>query len=286
MRHQSCVTSHAKTHPLWVVPTSITERLQLTIMREVAAITGGAAGLGKGYVRQFTSDGYDVIFCDVDETLGKEVAEEFNATFVKVDVTQPSEVEAFFDRVKSDFGRLDVLINNAGVVRGGVPTHQFPVEDFQFVTSVNTNGAFYVAKYGVKLIVDCGNGGRIVNMASCCSSGATIGARNGLTAYKMSKHAVVGLTQTMALEYAKYGIRVNAVAPARVETEMVARWTVEAKLTDEEIAVLAADNPLEVAFGRMIQVEDVAGIVAFLCSDKAKWINGAVIPVDGGYHCS
>merc|ERR1711935_743065 len=249
-----------------------------TIMREVAAITGGAAGLGKGYVRQFTSDGYDVIFCDVDETLGKEVAEEFNATFVKVDVTQPSEVKAFFDRIKSDFGRLDVLINNAGVVRGGVPTHQFPVEDFQFVTSVNTNGA--------KLIVDSGNGGRIVTMASCCASGATIGARNGLTAYKMSKHAVVGLTQTMALEYAKYGIRVNAVAPARVETEMVAKWTVEAKLTDEEIAVLAADNPLEVAFGRMIQVEDVAGIVAFLCNDKAKWINGAVIPVDGGYHCS
>merc|ERR1712106_863772 len=121
---------------------------------------------GKGYVRQFTSDGYYVIFCDVDET-------------------QPSEVEAFFDRVKSDFGRLDVLINNAGVVRGGVPTHQFPVEDFQFVTSVNTNGAFHVAKYGVKLMVDCGNGGRIVNMASCCASGATIGARNGLTAYKM-----------------------------------------------------------------------------------------------------
>merc|ERR1711935_322582 len=268
-----------------LVSTFITKRRQLTIMREVAAITGGAAGLGKGYVKQFTSDGYDVVFCDVDETLGQEVAEEFNATFVKVDVTQPSEVEAFFDRIKTDFGRLDVLINNAGVVRGGVPTHQFPVEDFQFVTSVNTNGAFYVAKYGVKLIVDCGNGGRIVNMSSCVASGATIAARNGHAAYKMSKHAIVGLTQTMALEYAK-------TAFASMQWHQPGsrrRWlrSFMPKLNwPTKISVAAADNPLEAAFGRMIQVDDVAGIVAFLCSDKAKWINGAVIPVDGGYHCS
>ena len=89
-------------------------------MREVAAITGGASGLGKGFVKQFTADGYDVIFCDVDGKLGQAVADEFpNVTFIKTDVTQPDEVEAFFNRIKADYGRLDVLINNAGVIRGG-----------------------------------------------------------------------------------------------------------------------------------------------------------------------
>ena len=98
-----------------------------------------------------------------------------------------------------------------------------PNDQFQLVTNVNMSGAFYVAKYGVKLMIDSGNG-RIINMASIAASGARVGARDGLTAYKMSKHAIVGLTQTMALEYAKYGIRVNAVAPARVATEMVTKW--------------------------------------------------------------
>merc|ERR1712008_315783 len=99
-------------------------------VREVVAITGGAAGLGKGTVRQFTLDGFDVVFCDVDETLGKEVAEEFKATFFKVDVTQPNEVEAFFDQIKCEFGRLDVLINMLVWYAAVVPLMSFPLNTF------------------------------------------------------------------------------------------------------------------------------------------------------------
>ena len=119
-------------------------------------------------------------------------------------------------------------------------------------------------------------------MSSMVTNGATVSARDGLTAYTMSKHAIEGLTQTMALEYAKYGIRVNAVAPAVVETEMVAKWFGDNTAGQEQAA---RDNPLGTPFGGMIHVDDVAGIVAFLCSEKAKWINGALIPIDGGYSC-
>ena len=131
---------------------------------------------------------------------------------------------------------------------------------------MNTCGVFYIAKYGVKLMVDKGKGGRIVNLASTASSGSRVGAKFGLAAYTMSKHAVVGLTKTMALEYAQHGVRVNAIAPARVETEMIAAFT--AQLDEATKQTLSQDNPLEQFHGQMIQVAEIADIVAFLCSQK------------------
>ena len=120
--------------------------------KEVVAITGGASGLGKGFVAKFVADGYTVVFCDLNDEKGQAIADEYGATFVKVDVTQANEVEAFFDRIKHDHNRLDVLINNAGVARGGHATGDTPIDEFQLTNNVNTCGVFYVAKYGVKLI--------------------------------------------------------------------------------------------------------------------------------------
>jgi len=193
-------------------------------MKQVCAVTGGAAGLGRGFVERFLKDGYDVVFCDVNEKLGQEVANENGSTFIKVDVTKHLQVESFFKQIKEKFGRLDVIINNAGIAQPKGKQCDIPVEDYLRMMDINLNGAWYTLKYGVKLMVECGNGGRVVNLSSLTALSYGICAHSGIAHYGVSKTGIIGLTKIMALEYAPNKIRINAVAPTVVETPLVKQF--------------------------------------------------------------
>jgi len=170
-------------------------------MKEICAITGGTSGLGEGFVERFVKDGYEVVFCGRNEQAGAAIAERCGATYFKVDVTVPSEVEGFFEQIKTKFGALDVLINNAGVISNVGRQADIPVEEYLKIMDVNMNGAWYTLKYGVKLIEQGAKGGRVVNISSLAGlSGACYKA--GASHYGASKHALCGLTKIMALEYA------------------------------------------------------------------------------------
>ena len=190
-------------------------------MKQVAVITGGTQGVGKGLVERFTRDGYDVVFCGRNEDAGNKVASENGAIFVKADVSDQAEVEALFALVKEKFGRLDVLINNAAVVSAHGKTCDIPIDEFRKIMNVNLTGAWLVLQNGVKLMVECGNGGRVVNVGSQAGLSGSPAQMGGCSHYGTSKAALHGLTKIMALEYAPNKIRINAVAPTAIETNLV-----------------------------------------------------------------
>merc|ERR1712212_151995 len=252
--------------------------------KEVAAITGGTSGLGKAFVERFSRDGYQVVFCGRNEKAGAEVAEKHNAHFVKADVTKANEVDDFFKQIKEKFGGLHVLINNAGFCENIGRTIDIPDENFVKMMDINTNGAFYTLKYGVKLMEETGTGGRVVNISSLAGLGGaayTAGAGH----YGASKHALNGLTKVMALEHLKAKIRINAVAPTVIETSMVTQVLESAADSEQVKAVIAGTNPMVGPGDKLPQAEDVSGVVSFLCGPESKFINGAIIPIDGGYNC-
>jgi len=257
-------------------------------MKEVCAITGGTSGIGKGLVKRFTADGFEVVFCGRNESAGAVIAAEYGATYIKADVTIPAEIEAFFAQIKEQFGRLDVLIVNSGMGTRGAKQCDLPLDDYKRVMDVNLNGAWYTLKYGVKLIEECGRGGRVVTIGSLAGLSGTCCRifDHGAAHYGVSKHALHGLTKIMALEYAPAKIRINAVAPTVIETETVHRL-IDGDVTESLAKVgLSPCNPLVGTGDSLPQVEDVTGVVAFLCGPESKFINGAVVPIDGGYSCN
>jgi len=254
-------------------------------MKEICAITGGTSGLGEGFVERFVKDGYEVVFCGRNEQAGAAIAERCGATYFKVDVTVASEVEGFFEQIKIKFGALDVLINNAGVISNVGRQADIPVEEYLKIMDVNMNGAWYTLKYGVKLIEQGAKGGRVVNISSLAGlSGACYKA--GASHYGASKHALCGLTKIMALEYAPNKIRINAIAPTVIETDMVRKYLAGAADKEQAQAVISDTNPMVGPGDALPQIDDVTGVVAFLCGPESKFINGAIIPIDGGYNCN
>ena len=226
-----------------------------------------------------------VVFCGRNSEAGTKIAMDNQCTFIKADVTKPEDVESFFAQIKSKFGRLDVLINNAGVVSNVGKQADIPLDEYKRIMDVNVNGAWYTLKYGVKLMEESGNGGRVVNLSSLAGLSG-MASTAGCSHYGVSKHAIGGLTKIMALENAPLKIRINAIAPSPIETDLVRQFKASAADPAQAQAVLASTNPLVGPGDELPQVSDVTGVVAFLCGPEAKFINGVVLPIDGGYHCN
>lgn len=245
---------------------------------KVAIVTGGSSGIGQATAIAFGKAGAKVVVAARRETEGAETVRLIQqagseAVFVKTDVSQASEIEALVNKTVETYGRLDFAFNNAGIESQPLPLHEQPLEQFDQVMNINVRGLFLSMKYEIIQMLRQG-GGVIVNNSSI---GGLI-AFPGIAPYSASKHAVMGLTKAAALDYAKLGIRINAVNPGLISTDMMARFA--AGMGDAETAnqQFAATVPM----GRMGKPEEVASTVLFLCSDAASYMTGHSLVVDGG----
>ncbi len=244
---------------------------------KVCLITGGAAGIGKAAALKFAEEGAKVVLCDVDEVAGQALAEELGngALFYKVDVTSREAVQAWVDDVVEKLGSVDVLVNNAGITRDGLfikykdgeLVSQMDEKDFDLVLKVNLKGVFNCAQAVTPCMIRQG-GGVILNASSIVGLYGNFGQTN----YAATKFGVIGMTKTWSRELGRHNIRVNAVCPGFILTEMVQ------KMPEKILEGLAAKTPL----GRMGTPEDVANLYCWLASDEASYIHGAAISIDGG----
>lgn len=249
----------------------------MRLQDKVCLITGGAAGIGKATAYKFAAEGAKVVLCDVDEDAGKALADDLGngALFYKVDVTNREAVQAWVDEVVEKLGRVDVLVNNAGITRDGLfikykngeLVSQMSEKDFDLVIDVNLKGVFNCAQAVTPQMIEQG-GGVILNASSIVGLYGNFGQTN----YAATKFGVIGMTKTWSRELGRFNIRVNAVCPGFILTEMVK------KMPEKILDGLAAKTPL----GRMGKPEDVANVYAWLASDEASYIHGSVISVDGG----
>ena len=242
---------------------------------KVALVTGGGSGIGRAVALVWAREGAKVVVSDISAKQGEETAEMVRAKggqalFVETDVGNPADAKTLVERAVSHFGRLDVACNNAGIGGPSAPVAQYPLEGWAQVININLNGVFYGMQQQIAAMLKTG-GGSIINMASIL--GAVGSATN--SAYTAAKHGVVGLTQAAAIEYGAQGIRINAVAPGFIHTPMLTGLEANA----EAKAMLIKAHPI----GRLGQPEEVAELVAWLASDRALFVTGAYLPVDGGY---
>jgi len=235
-----------------------------------ALVTGAARGFGRAISEVLLREGAQVMLCDVQDDQVSKTAEELGASSVRCDVSVASDVQAAIQATVDAFGGIDVVVNNAGIV------HNYSLldeteEDFDRIIAVNQKGVFFGIKYGAPAIIASG-GGAIINMSSV----AGLGGAPLFGAYAATKHAVIGLTRTAAVELRDAGVRVNAVCPGLAETQMTAELApvVEAALGASLMPVVAAMQ------GRLVQPSEVAEAVAFLASDRASFITGVALPVD------
>ncbi|HPN38667.1 MAG TPA: 3-oxoacyl-ACP reductase FabG [Melioribacteraceae bacterium] len=238
---------------------------------KVAVITGGASGIGKAAVVKFVEEGSSVAIWDMDETKGNTLALEINekggkAKFYKVNVANFEDVTENAKNVLNDFGKVDILINNAGITRDA-SLKKMTTAQWQQVIDVNLTGVFNCTKIFADLMVEQ-KSGRIINTSSVVGLYGNFGQTN----YVATKSGVIGMTKVWARELGRKGVNVNAVAPGFIETEMV-------KLMPENVlAGMREKTPL----GRLGQPEDIANAYLFLASNEASFINGTVLSVDGG----
>ena len=242
----------------------------LRLENKVVIITGGGQGIGKATARRFAEEGAKLAIVDVNEQAGKAVADELSeqaeAVFLKVDVSKRNQAQQLAQAVHDHFGRIDVLINNAGILRDA-QLLKMTEEQFDAVIAVNLKGAFNCTQAVAPFMVEQGSG-RIVNASSVVGLYGNFGQSN----YVASKAGLIGMTKVWARELGRKGICVNAVAPGLIGTEMVQA------MPEKIIAGMVEKVPLK----RMGTPEEVANVYVFLASDEASYINGAVISVDGG----
>ena len=243
-----------------------------------AVVTGAASGFGEAIAARFAREGASVVAADVDEEGGRRVVEAIvhgggAARFVRTDVSRATEVKALIDAALSAFGRLDVLVNNAGFSHRMTPLWELAEEEYERVFATNVKGVYLGCKYAVPVMRERG-GGVIINTASI----GAVAPRPGLTAYNATKGAVMTLTRGLAGEVAQFKIRVNAVNPVAAETGFVKGALGLERFPDALRAQLLATVPA----GRLAEPRDVAAAVLFLASDDAEFLTGVCLPVDGG----
>ena len=238
---------------------------------KVAIVTGGAQGIGKSIATRLAQEGANVVIADVMEEVAKSTAQEISqkgneAISIRVDVSRLSSVEEMVKKTLDKFGRIDILINNAGITRDGL-VMRMKEEDWDLVLDINLKGAFNCIK-AVSPIMMKQKSGKIVNIASIVGIIGNIGQAN----YSASKAGLIALTKTCARELASRRINVNAVAPGFIQTSMTERLPAQVK---EKLSS-------QIPFGEIGKPEDVASAVLFLVSEEASYVTGEVIRVDGG----
>ncbi len=235
----------------------------------VAVVTGGAQGIGEACVRRLRQDGAHVVAVDIANDRGHALANATGSTFIHADVGNKAHVDAMVSRVMSQFGRIDILVNNAGIFRSA-PFLDLTEADFDSVLRVNLKGAFLVGQSVARLMARFGRGA-IVNMSSVNG----VLAIPTMTSYNVSKGGINQLTRVMALSLAEHGIRVNAVAPGTIATELAT----QAVLTDTNSKQrILSRTPMK----RLGEPAEVADAVCWLASDAASYVTGEIVTVDGG----
>ncbi|MBD8028449.1 glucose 1-dehydrogenase [Ureibacillus sp. Re31] len=245
-------------------------------MSKVAIITGGGSGLGQATAVRLAQEGVHIVVVDVSEKGGNETVEMVkklgvDSIFIKADVSKPEEVKNYVDQTVNHFGTIDYFFNNAGISGSGKFFLDTTLEEINQIVGINLLGALYGVRYVAEIMLKNG-GGSIVNTAS---SAGVIG-QDSVVTYSATKHGIVGLTKSMVAEYAKDGLRVNAIAPGPTETPMVKTFY-EANPEMKENATRGIPQK------RLGTPEEVAELVTFLLTSKAEYINGEVIRIDGGF---
>jgi NAD(P)-dependent dehydrogenase (short-subunit alcohol dehydrogenase family) len=244
---------------------------------DVIVISGATSGLGKNAALRFAQAGASVVFGGRRESEGAEVADEItrnggSCRFIKCDVTHSDDVAKLIDTAVAEFGQLNMAYNVAGIPGDAFSKFaDYDETEWHQTIDVNLNGMFYCMKYEIAAMQKSG-GGTIVNMSSVAGLGATPGG----AAYVASKHAIIGLTKTAALDYAQDNIRVNAIAPGVVRTEMM-EWGITQ--TPDLEAQMIAHQPI----GRLGTMDEVTNAAIWLCSKNASFVTGATLSVDGAY---
>jgi NAD(P)-dependent dehydrogenase (short-subunit alcohol dehydrogenase family) len=253
---------------------------KIEVMKEfdgkVAMVTGGGSGIGRAIALAFAREGAKVVIADRNVQRGEETISMIRgvggtASFRRTDVSVAADIEALVDYMMTTYGRLDLAFNNAGIEGDVKPLADQTESNFDAVMDINVKGVWLSMKYEIPRMLEQG-GGAIVNSSSV----AGVVGFPGIGIYAASKHAVIGLTKTAALEYSAQGIRINAVNPAAIDTEMIDRLADGLNMKKDDLTTF---HPI----GRLGRVEEVAEAVLWLCSDRASFVTGHTLMVDGGF---
>ena len=254
--------------------------MSMTFSGQVALVTGAAAGIGRATALAFAAEGLKVVVADLDVAGGEGTVALIreaggDARFVRCNVTLEADVQQLMEQTIAIYGRLDYAFNNAGIEIEKGKLADGTLDEFDAIMGVNVKGVWLCMKYQLPLLLAQG-GGAIVNTASV----AGLGAAPAIIAYGASKHAVIGMTKTAAIELAPMKVRVNAVCPSPVETRMMR--SLEQGFNPADPQTMHDQIAIAIPLGRYGEPGDVAGLMCFLCSDDAVFLTGAAIPIDGG----
>lgn len=248
------------------------------LKRKVCVVTGGSMGIGEATCRAMVSEGAKVAIADVVDKPGKVLARQLgqDASYWHMDVSSEASVKATISKIAKFYGRIDVLVNNAGISGVSKPTHEVTESEWDAVQAVNVKGVFFCTKYTLPHMIKAG-GGSIINLSSIYG---LVGAPD-VPPYHASKGAVRLMTKTDALLYAKQGIRVNSVHPGFIRTPMLESGIKKLGDPKEVEKAMITNTPL----GRIGAPEDIAQGIVYLASDDSKFVTGSELVIDGGYSC-
>jgi NAD(P)-dependent dehydrogenase (short-subunit alcohol dehydrogenase family) len=244
-----------------------------SVQGKVAIVTGASSGIGKAIAMCYAEHGMKVVCSNRDPIKGKEVVDAINAmggnaVFFQSDISNVDEVKALIDYAMDTYGQLDGIVNNAGIGMGGSPLHEFSIDDFEKIMSLNLKGVFAAMKYGSEAIFKSkSKSGFIINVSSI----AGLMPQSGQSLYTATKFGVVGMTKSASIEYAPYNLTVNAICPGYTMTSIFG------DAPEATMKYFTSNCPS----GRMGEPEECAYLALFLASDMARYISGAAIPVDG-----
>lgn len=250
---------------------------QISLKDKVAIVTGGSSGIGLASAELLAEVGATVVILDINENTGRKAVEKISkaggkAKFLYCDVSSDSDCKKTIQTIHKEFGRIDILFNNAGVMRRRNVVN-LKEEDWDLMINVNLKSIYLLSRYVIPIMIE-GKGGSIIN------NGSGWGIKGGpnAVAYCAAKGGVVNMTRAMAIDFGKQGVRVNCVCPGDVDTPLLRGEAAQIGMDEEEFMKEAADRPL----GRVGDVRDVAHAVLYLASDLSSWVTGTFIIVDGG----